>query len=241
MMKNIPANNSTKRRSDIPLIEKSLADLCKLPKKNQIIGRYLFFYENIKLKDARKRCLKLELKELWKKLNFPLVTDGRISTLVSKLIKEYELYRNHGRQYKSSFLSLFDLTKVDGDWLCSEDKKLYNIQLNSQGRIGYTTSKFAAKETIHPSKRRRRSSPIIEREFCISDNSCEEKDDNSSYSEAEDHIKKRNHSSTKIAVQIAIKQKISTRKAANICSSIASSGIDIPTPSQSGVWKRMMV
>ena len=46
-----------------------------------------------------------------------------------------------------------------------------------------------------------RSSPILEREFCISDNSCEEKYDNSSFPEAEDHIKKGKYSSTKIAAK----------------------------------------
>ena len=55
------------------------------------------------------------------------------------------------------------------------------------------------------------------------------------------NVKKGNYSSSKIAAKIAIKQKLSTRKAINICSSIASSGIDIPTPSQCGFWKRKMV
>ena len=40
------------------LIPENLASLCKMPKKNQVLGRYLYLYENYKSKDMRKRTLK---------------------------------------------------------------------------------------------------------------------------------------------------------------------------------------
>ena len=52
---------------------------------------------------------------------------------------------------------LFDITKVKGEWLSTEDKRLYHLQVESRGEVGYATSKTAGKETIHPSKRRKLS------------------------------------------------------------------------------------
>ena len=75
---NIPCNKCTKRQSDIRLIPENLASLCKMLKKNQVLGRYLYLYDNYKSKDMRKRTLKKEVLELWKKLNFPFVSDNRL-------------------------------------------------------------------------------------------------------------------------------------------------------------------
>jgi hypothetical protein len=47
--------------------------------------------------------------------------------------------------------SSFDITKPDGEWLCSEDKEFYQNQVESKGRIGYATMKLAAPTTIHSS------------------------------------------------------------------------------------------
>ena len=51
---------------------------------------------------------------------------------------------------------MFDITKVD-----SEDKRLYSIWFESKGQIGYTTAKIAQRNSVHPSKRDRRISPIF--------------------------------------------------------------------------------
>ena len=234
--KNLPSNNSTKRRKEIPLLEKSLAEMCKIPKKNHILGRYLFFYDSLKSKDVRKAKIKSELKCLWAKLNFPILSDGRLSTLLTNLIKKYENYRKHTKQIKFSFNDLFDLTKLNGNWLCEEDKRLYKLQVKSVGQIGYTTSKVASNKTIHPSKRQRRSSPMVEIDTSLSEElPSAGEDSDSSYSPDEE--KRPKHFSAKIAAKIAIVDKISTRKASRICSSIANAGIDIPTPSQYGIWK----
>ena len=52
---------------------------------------------------------------------------------------------------------VFDTRKKDGEWLCSEDKRLYNLQVESKGQVRYTTGKAASSKTIHPSKRRKMS------------------------------------------------------------------------------------
>ena len=42
-----------------------------------------------------------------------------------------------------------------GTWLSSEDKEFYCKQIETSGRVGYTTIKLAPLSTIHPSKRPR--------------------------------------------------------------------------------------
>ena len=57
------------------------------------------------------------------------------------------------------FIWKFDITKVDGDWLSSEDKQLYSLQIETKGEKGYSKSLFARSETVHPRKRRKLSVP----------------------------------------------------------------------------------
>ena len=45
---------------------------------------------------------------------------------------------------------IFDITKVDDEWLSAEDRRLYSIQLESKGDVGSSSGKAASKETIHP-------------------------------------------------------------------------------------------
>ncbi|CAI9732380.1 Hypothetical predicted protein [Octopus vulgaris] len=65
----------------------------------------------------------------------------------------YDRCANKGKL--GSFEELFDITKVHGKWLNTDDKKLYSIQLQSKGKLGYSTGKAAGKHTILPSKRSR--------------------------------------------------------------------------------------
>ena len=50
---------------------------------------------------------------------------------------------------------VFVITKENGEWLCSEDRRLYHLQIQSKGSVGYTTGKAASCKTIHPSKRKK--------------------------------------------------------------------------------------
>ncbi len=46
-------------------------------------------------------------------------------------------------------------------------------------------------------------------------------------------------SSTASATRLVTEEGLSTRKAANICSKLADEGMELPTPSQSGIWRRL--
>ena len=50
---------------------------------------------------------------------------------------------------------LFDFTKVNSQWLFTEDKQLYHQQVKSKGKVGYSIGKVVNKETIHPLKRQK--------------------------------------------------------------------------------------
>ena len=43
--KNLPKTYSVKRRPDLPLVTVRLSDLCKMPTKKHIVGRYLELFD----------------------------------------------------------------------------------------------------------------------------------------------------------------------------------------------------
>ena len=45
--------------------------------------------------------------------------------------------------------SLKWILKIYGEWLCKEDRQLYQLQVSSSGRIGYTTEKKAPLKTSY--------------------------------------------------------------------------------------------
>ena len=53
-------------------------------------------------------------------------------------------------------------------------------------------------------------------------------------------LKKRRYNNTSLAATISIKDNVSTRNSSKICQTIADTGIEIPTPSQVGVQKRVI-
>ena len=50
---------------------------------------------------------------------------------------------------------LFNITKVNDQWLSTEDKQLYYLQVESKEKVGYSTGQVASKKTIHSSKRQK--------------------------------------------------------------------------------------
>ena len=51
------------------------------------------------------------------------------------LIKQYEKYqRKLTSEFEAEMSKIFDITKSDGEWLCKEDKKLYENQVKSNGQ-----------------------------------------------------------------------------------------------------------
>ena len=74
----------------------------------------------------------------------------------AKLDKLLKIYKKCVKQGNYVTLNdLFDITKENGEWLCNEDKKLYRLQVQSNGQTGYKTGKAVRFTTIHPSKKRK--------------------------------------------------------------------------------------
>ena len=251
-----------KRRQCLPIRTDSLDTLCKMPSERDVLGRYLGLYNMEKSKDTRLSKIIKELLQLWTKLNFPVLTQQRIKAKLNVLINTYEKKRRK-TDFENVFENLFDITKESGDWLSSEDKALYNLQLESKGKIGYTTSKAAPLNTIHPRKRFMLSQrdcmhhQVVEDiaeennlEYSIDEDEifdqgdCRDADNDyclSSDSDNKNDKERRKRSSTKLAANVTIHNNLSTRKTASILNFISNSGVeDVPTPSQSGIWKRII-
>ena len=150
------------------------------------------------------------------------------------------------------------MTNKTGQWLCSEDKKLYEIRIQSGGKTGYATAKLACKSTIHPSKRRKFCKPndaLEQKQSCnFSENSSDTEGSQSSSDEMETDEAETTQSSTSEGPDQGIQQKCSqqstssavllvragklpVRRAAAVSKILHESGIEIATPSQSGVYK----
>lgn len=138
---------------------------------------------------------------------------------------------------------VFDITKKDGEWLCSEDNRLYHLQIESKGQVGYTTGKAASSKTIHPSKRRKMAlEPTSTTVTATATTSTSESETETEYEESEDSKEQststsKNYSKTKTATKLVTSSKLSTSKAATICRQLSQDGIDIQTPSQSGIFR----
>ena len=145
------------RRPEIPLQLTKLDELCKMPLKKDVVGRFLGLYEERKEKKERINMITRELIDLWDKLNFPVLSVQCIHSKISEVIDAYVIYRKKkNTKFEDNLTSVFDVTKSDGNWLSSEDKKLYEMQIESQGTIRYTTAKLAPILSIHPSKRKKK-------------------------------------------------------------------------------------
>ena len=90
------------------------------------------------------------MKELWEKLNFPIITGKSIARKIEVLINKYDNYlKYHNECAQVKFAKMFDITKSVGIWLANEEKKFYEMQIKSQGEVGYATSVLVK---VHPLK-----------------------------------------------------------------------------------------
>ncbi|XP_073414115.1 N-terminal Xaa-Pro-Lys N-methyltransferase 2 isoform X1 [Dendrobates tinctorius] len=129
----------------------------------------------------------------------------------------------------------------------SEDKELYLRQVESGGKVGFSTLKIAPLESIHPRKRIRLS--IFQAQVSTSQSqpthdtvseSLPEtpKPTSSSASSSPERTPKYKRASTTTASLLVLKNNISTHKANKVLATIAEQGHDVTVPSQSGVWRR---
>ena len=140
---------------------------------------------------------------------------------------------------------MFDATKLDGKWLSAEDKHLYKLQLESGRQVGYSTGKCADIQTIHPSKRMKASTSASTSAPSYvapqgTDTESEPEDSrDESYQPEDAHFSLRQHHRTAIATNLVTGTNVSTSKAAKICRKLSEEGVEIPTPSQPGVYKAL--
>ena len=237
---------NTMRRRDIPMISE-LTNFTRLPRKKDIIGRYHTLLEKATSAKERIVVISEELHNLWKTFSFPILTKQSIVAKVSKLVEENVKHRKrNNNEFAMELENVFDITKTNGQWLCKEDKQLYNLQVKSQGTIGYVSSKLVPQSAIHPSKRERKSA-----KQCVP-YTTEGNDSDSTSSETisserqsikssnENFEKKQCYNSTSHAIPLVTTKSLSTNKATEVCYSLADSGIIVPTPSQSGVWRAVI-
>ncbi len=73
---------------------------------------------------------------------------------MEKIRKVLDLYESHRKRndpkFEDELITVFDITKSAGTWLCREDKELYFLQLKSEGTMGYRTDKIAPASSMHP-------------------------------------------------------------------------------------------
>ena len=82
------------RRQDLPLVTVSLSDLCKMPTKKHIVGRYLELFDSEKSRIIRIKMIAKELTNLWKALNFPIVLHQQVQSKTRSVVDLYKKYRN---------------------------------------------------------------------------------------------------------------------------------------------------
>jgi len=224
----------------------SLDTMSKMPMELHILNRFKTLASTLKGKKERVLIIAEEVKNLWRKLNFP-IQQGKSSVerKIENVIKKYEKHcRRPGNQV---FTSLFNVTDENGEWFCREDREFYDLQTSTKGKVGYCTLKTDTKG-LHPRKLQLIKLKVsqdtnVELSSEEEEESCgteEEKQDSSSAYEDLDAPTTSKRQRTDSAVQLVTSAKLSTRKAHTVCKTLAKSGISLPTPSQSGVYKATM-
>lgn len=154
----IDFKKSTMVRGPIPLVQTPLMDRTRMPLKRDIIGRFKHMAPDIKGRKDRLKKISKEVKLLWtEQLNFPIISDQAVSAKLEKVVQVFDECTRRGDY--GCLDDVFDVTKLDGEWLNAEDKELYKVQQESRGQVGYSTRKCADIKTIHPSKRLKASTP----------------------------------------------------------------------------------
>lgn len=242
--KNLVQFQAPSRRGNVAIVEAPLSERSRMPLKNHVIGRFKFLESTAKGRRERIGLIAIELKALWSKtLNFPHISDQAICAKLTKLLEDYERCRK--KQNFDSLKELFDMTKVKGEWMCKEDENLYKLQIESKGRVGYSSGKPGGANTIHPSKRKRAMEATVSTLTSSAIPDCSESStdsfDNSTDSPWEDDnaasTSKRKHNPTGIARRLVTSSKLSSHGAATVCHQLSAEGIEIPTPCQSGIHK----
>ena len=129
-------------------------------------------------------------------------------------------------------------------------QRFYKLQMSMEGKVGYCSRKEGNK-AIHPRKMKSFKRKVTEASVAeeIFD------DDTEEISESEESVHKEQLPSsdedfgkpstskkqkTASAIRLVTTAKLSTKKAHKVCKTLSESGVSIPTPSQSGVYRAVM-
>lgn len=250
--KNLPSSSKQKRDPSIPSVEK-LSNLTRMPTNRHILGNFTFLFNSEKRRLDRIKHMITDIELLWREtLDFPLLSSALIRKKLNRLIDLNDKNKKKPSDKFTATLShLFDVTNVNGEWKSSEDKEFYQSQVESGGKVGYSTVKQAPLESIHPRKRIRLSvsqaqtstsqtQPTHDIVSASASDSSPKSPSSSSTSSSSECKPKYKRTSTTTASLLVLENNISTHKAHNVLATIAKQGHDVPVPSQSGVWKRVI-
>ena len=183
-----------------------------------------------------------KLNKLWKKLNFPIITETSIAWKIEALVNKYDNYlKYHNECAQVKFEKMFDVTKTDGIWLANEDKQFYEMQMKSKGEVGNATS---VQVKVHPSKvgtgstsnSRTCNRPSLSKNVASNLSSSSETSDNDTNDcnyivEPPAKIRKtKQYSTTKSAFQQVKQTNLSSSTSPRVYKQLSDKGIDIPTP-----------
>ena len=173
-------------------------------------------------------------------MNFPILSIQVVQAKLDKLLKNYDECVKRGKY--DPLDEVFDFTKESGEWLRSEDRWLYHLQVESRGQVGYTTGKAASSKTIHPSKRRKITVEPTSKTATEMSSSESEIETGSEYQES-DNLEDQSTSArkkcckTKTAPKLVASSKLSTSKVATVCQQLSQCGIDVGTSLQSAIYR----
>ena len=142
--KNLPSSSKQKRNPRIPLVEK-LNNLTRMPTNRQILGNFTFLFNSEKRRLDRIKIMITDIELLWREiLDFPLLSSALIRKKLNSLIDLYDKNKKKpSDKFTATLSQLFDVTNVNGEWKSTEDKELYQMQVKSGGKIGYSMVKQA--------------------------------------------------------------------------------------------------
>jgi hypothetical protein len=131
-------------------MQDALFSICKMPTILQIMSRYTTLASICKNVKGRIQMISEECLQLWANLNFPTISKKSVPRIIEKIVKQRKKYVK--RPDGSKFHDLLDITNKEGLWLHADDKNLYLKQLETCGRVGYSTMRTDDSKKIHPSK-----------------------------------------------------------------------------------------
>lgn len=199
-------------------------------------------FQSILFKNERISTLSNELIDLWNiNLNFPVLKRKSVFNKVGKLI---DMYQSHQKRCQMTLDEVFDITDNNGIWLNKEDKMLYSSQLNSHGKVGYSSLRLAPVSSVHPSKRLKVTCSSIDANDeikSVEDSTSEESLETlTSYDFCSRNYSRKQKMDTKIGAQLSSQTMISSRKTSKILSIMKEEGFDVPNATHSAINKRIL-